>query len=233
MVLSHGSAPQRRPPSRVAPVRERRLAGPRPGAGQSAVLSLVILLAGSGCAWIRNEPEPPPAPPPVSAPAPAPSSEPEPPPVVPRDRTEEILAEGKAYLAIGDHSASRARFQYVLDRWEEEVGNGVEIPAELRARALWHLGLLHLLAEGQDRDEEQALSLLTRLVEEYPATPEGVQARWLRTLLQDLEGARQRGAEQEQRIRELNETVEQLRRIDLNRRPAPPRPDTLPLTREN
>jgi len=229
MVPSSGSALQRPPPSHVAPLRERRPADPRSGAGRTAVLSLVMLLAGSGCTWIRGEPEPPPAPPPASAPA----AEEEVPVVVPRDRTEEILAEGAAYLAIGDLSASRARFQYVLDRWEEEDGNGVEIPAELRARALWHLGLLHLLAEGQDRDEEQALSLLTRLSEEYPATPEGVQARWLRTVLQDLEGARRRGAEQEQRIRELNETVEQLRRIDLNRRPAPPRPDTLPLTREN
>ena len=229
MVPSSGSALQRPSPSHVAPRRERRLADPRSGAGRTAVLSLVMLLAGSGCTWIRGEPEPPPAPPPASAPA----AEEAVPVVVPRDRTEEILAEGAAYLAIGDLSASRARFQYVLDRWEEEDGNGVAIPAELRARALWHLGLLHLLAEGQDRDEEQALSLLTRLSEEYPATPEGVQARWLRTVLQDLEGARRRGAEQEQRIRELNETVEQLRRIDLNRRPAPPRADTLPLTREN
>jgi hypothetical protein len=231
MVPAPRSASHRRPPS---PVRSAREGGPtdsRSGARRTAVLSLVMLLAGSGCAWIRGEPEPPPAPPPASAPAPSPEEEA--PVVVPRDRTEEILAEGTAYLAIGDHSASRARFQYVLDRWEEEDGNGVAIPAELRARALWHLGLLHLLAEGQERDEEQALSLLTRLSEEYPATPEGVQARWLRTLLQDLEGARRRGAEQEQRIRELNETVEQLRRIDLNRRPAPPRTDTLQLTRED
>jgi hypothetical protein len=231
MLPSTGSAPLRHPPDGITPARGRRPAGPRSGAGRTAALSLVMLLAGSGCTWIRGAPEPPPAPPPASASPP--SSEAESPPVVPRDRTEEILAEGAAYLAIGDHSASRARFQYVLDRWEEEDGNGVEIPAELRARALWHLGLLHLLGEGPDRDEEQALSLLTRLSEEYPATPEGIQARWLRTLLQDLEGARRRGAEQEQRIRELNETVEQLRRIDLNRRPAPPRADTLQFTRKD
>lgn len=201
-----------------------------PGPGRKWFALLGILLLGSGCAWTRAEPEPTP-PPPAASPATSPE---EPPPPAPlRDRTEEILAEGRAYLAVGDLAASRARFQYVLDRWEAEDASGDEVPPDLRAQALWHLALIHLLPDGSDRDEDQALSILTRLAEEYPATPEGVQARWVRAVLEDLEGARRRGAEQEQRIRELNETVEQLRRIDLNRRPASSRPDTLGLTRQH
>lgn len=200
-----------------------------PGSVRKQIPLLVILLLGSGCAWNRAEPEPLPPPPPASTPAPREEPLPS---TSPRDRTEEILAEGSAFLAMGDLAASRARFQYVLDRWEAEDTVEDEVPPDFRAQALWHLGLIHLLPDGPDRDEEQALSILTRLAEEYPATPEGVQARWIRALLQDLEGARRRGAEQEQRIRELNETVEQLRRIDLNRRPAAPRSDTLRLSRQ-
>jgi hypothetical protein len=184
------------------------------------VLPIAVLL--SGCAWKRGEAEPAPVPTTRSAPV---VVEAAPPPPPPRDRSEEILAEGAAFLAIGDFSASRSRIQYLLDHWEENDGG--DVPAGLRAKALWHLGLLHLLPDAPDRDPERALSILTRLTEEYPATPEGVQAQWIRGLLQELDGARQQGAQQEQRIRELNETVEQLRRIDLNRRPAPPRPDTL------
>ncbi len=199
----------------------RLLAPPgRPPVG--AALALPVLVALSACTWTRGGGEETLPPPPArSAPEVMPAS---PPPPPPRDRSEEILAEGAAFLAIGDFAASRSRIQHLLDRWEEEDGGNP--PAELRAKALWHLGLLHLLPEAPDRDPERALSILTRLTEEYPATPEGVQAQWIRGLLEELEGVRQQGAQQEQRIRELNETVEQLRRIDLNRRPAPPRPDT-------
>lgn len=186
------------------------------------LIGLLVLALGAGCTWVRGDSEPDP-------PAPTPSPpvvvmEQEDPPLPPVDRTEEILAEGAAFLAVGEYEQSRERLQYVLDRYEED-GNGVR--PELRARALWHLGILHLVQEGAERDEDRAKAILTRLSEEYPATAEGVQARWLRDLMEELDGARQQTAEHEQRIRELNDTVEQLRRIDLNRRPAPPRSDTL------
>lgn len=206
------------PPSPIPPQ------GTPPRPVGAAAACLVVLALSAGCStWTRGETEPEP-PAPLSSPPVVVVEEGPPPP--PSDRTEEILAEGAAYLAIGDFATSRSRLEYVLDRSEQD-GNGVR--PELRARALWHLGILHLVQEGSERDEERALSILTRLTEEYPATAEGVQALWLRGILEELDGARRRTAEQEQRIQELNDTVEQLRRIDLNRRPAPPRSDTLDL----
>jgi hypothetical protein len=183
-----------------------------------ALLGLLALFqAGCGLRGSGTEPAPP-------TPEPAPvASEPVSSAPAVADRVEEILAEGQAFLAAGELQASRARFEYVLDRAEED---GPGVAAGLRARALWHLSVIHLLGIGASGDGDRALALLTRLVEEHPLTPEAVQARWVRGLLQELEGARREKADQERVIRELTETVEQLRRIDLNRRPSPPRPDT-------
>jgi hypothetical protein len=211
-------------PESVFPLSPTPLRGTPPRPVGFSAACLVVLALGTGCGTsIRGEAEPEPPAPLPSPPVVVVEQDPPPPPP---DRTEEILAEGAAYLAIGDFATSRSRLEYVLDR-SEEAGNGVR--PELRARALWHLGILHLVQDGSERDEDRALSILTRLTEEYPATAEGVQARWLRGILEELDGARRRTVEQEQRIQELNDTVEQLRRIDLNRRPAPPRSDTLNL----
>lgn len=73
------------------------------------------------------------------------------------------------------------------------------------------------------------MAVLDRLADTHGETVGGAQARWVRSLLTELESIRSQVEAQERLLQQLTETVEQLKRIDLNRRPARP-PDTIPST---
>ena len=103
------------------------------------------------------------------------------------------------------------------------------VPAARRQQALWSLAMIHLLPESPLHDVDQARSDLTRLEAEHGDSVPGQQARWLLGLLNELDRTRTDLAEQAEVVEQLRETVEQLRRIDLNRRPSgggPVRPDS-------
>lgn len=134
-----------------------------------------------------------------------------------------LLVEGRALFVAGRHEEAAGAFEaYLL--FGREAGH--------RAEAAWNLALLHLLPASPVRSPSRAMALLEGIVEQHPGSVEALQARWVQGLLD--ENTRQRTTLQEQArsLRELNELVEQLKRIDLNRRPPggggssppPPRP---------
>ncbi len=94
------------------------------------------------------------------------------------------------------------------------------VPSTRRERALWSLAMIHLLPESPLHDPTRARADLTRLGNEHGESVRGQQARWLLGLLDDLDQVRGQVAEQTELLEQLTETVEQLRRIDLNRRPS-------------
>jgi hypothetical protein len=124
--------------------------------------------------------------------------------------TEMLLEQGHALLVAGRHEEAVAAFETYLVFGEH--------PDHRRA-ATWSLALVYLLPTSPLRSQPRALALLRTLEEGHPGSLEAMQAGWIRAMLQ--EGARNRSAiqEHERTIRELNELVEQLKQIDLNRRP--------------
>jgi len=124
--------------------------------------------------------------------------------------TEILLEQGRALLVAGRHEEAVAAFETYLVFGEDP---------EHRRSATWSLALVYLLPTSPLRSQPRALALLATLEEGHPGSLEAMQAGWIRAMLQ--EGARNRSAiqEHERTIRELNELVEQLKQIDLNRRP--------------
>ena len=124
--------------------------------------------------------------------------------------SEALLEQGQALLLAG-------RFEEAVSALETYLVFG-EHP-EHRREAAWSLALVHLLPNSPLRQPARALTLLAEIEEGYPGTMEALQAAWLQAVLREGERNRSTLEEQGQTIRELNELVEQLKRIDLNRRP--------------
>lgn len=124
--------------------------------------------------------------------------------------TEALLEQGQALLLAG-------RFEEAVSALETYLVFGEE--PEHRREAAWALALVHLLPQSPLRQPARALSLLAEIEEGHPGTLEALQATWLQAVLREGDRDRSTLQEQEQTIRELNELVEQLKRIDLNRRP--------------
>jgi hypothetical protein len=91
---------------------------------------------------------------------------------------------------------------------------------ELRARALWGAALTHLVSLTPNGDTSASMTLLETLVTSYDGTVEAAQARWAVALLDQMRRLRAQSADKDEDIRRLNETIEQLKRIDLSRRPS-------------
>ena len=129
-----------------------------------------------------------------------------------------LLLDGERLLAEGDLDEAIEAFQGYLAFGGSEDGS---------ARALWGLGLSFLVPDEETHDPERGLRALDTLVDDHPLTLQGQQAQWLRGLIMELGQARAIAREQEQLIEQLSEMVEQLRRIDLDRRPGGVRPDSV------
>jgi hypothetical protein len=134
---------------------------------------------------------------------------------------ESLLDQGQALLIAGRHAEAVPPLEAYLVVGEHE-------PHRLAAN--WSLALVFLLPDSPVRDERRAGPLLERIGQEHPASIEAVHARLLRGLLGDLSRSRATIEEQRRSITELNQLVEQLKQIDLSRRPGggglgiPPRP---------
>ncbi len=128
----------------------------------------------------------------------------------PSPPAEALLEQGRALLVAG-------RYAEAVPALETYLVFG-DHPRH-RVEAAWTLAMVYLLPESPVRSQTQALPLLEQIIEAHPGTVEALQAAWLRGLLQDQGRQRTTIQEQERNIRELNELVEQLKRIDLNRRP--------------
>ncbi|MEX2530636.1 MAG: hypothetical protein WD960_07675 [Gemmatimonadota bacterium] len=151
-------------------------------------------------------------------------------PVEQREEALEPEAAVRATSAMVDEAVlhfAEGRYQTavsLLTRYLEGA-NGVQGDEE-NARAIWGLAMLHLTPDSPTHDPTLGKDFLHRLEEEFPGTTWSTQARWAQGLVGELERVRVEAAEQEILLRQLTETVEQLRRIDLNRRPTGGTADT-------
>ena len=149
-----------------------------------------------------------------------------------------LLEEAEAHFRAGRYYQAEFLFQRYLTLADGiEVDNGSifgpdnDVPAT--QEALWGLAMLHLLPDSPLEDRERGMVSLERLSEEYGDTVRGAQARWVLEILDELHMVQAQMDEQAELLRQLTETVEQLRRIDLLRRPTGGRSsDTLPTMSE-
>lgn len=175
-----------------------------------------ILFVAGGCARVDRLPPEPVAP--VETPEEARTA-----PDQAQPAPDELLLE----QATAHFEAGRLQQAANLNRQLLEMEG---VPSTRRERALWSQAMIHLLPESPLHDPSRARTNLTRLGNEHGESVRGQQARWLLGLLDEMDQLRGQMAEQTELLEQLTETVEQLRRIDLNRRPSsgggPGRPES-------
>jgi len=170
------------------------------------LLGSALLLIAPGCTRVDRMPPEPVVP---TAPATEPESLRE---AAPDPLDAHLLEQATAHFEAG-----RLQQAANLNRQLLEMTG---VPAVRRERALWSLAMIHLLPESPLHDPGRARTDLARLGEDHGESIRGAQARWLLTLLEELDQVRGQAAEQAELLEQLTATVEQLRRIDLNRRPS-------------
>lgn len=188
------------------------------GSSSLTVSGLLMACALVGCAQFGEVAEPSPVPPSTEdsdGPEVELDGDPEEANANGRSPNPLVLEEAEIHFAEGRYRTAAALFERYLTE-DRHVG-GVEGEDD---RALWGLAMLHLLPESPLHDREEAMAMLDRLVTEHGESRWGIQARWTRDVLQELDDVRGQAARQEALLRQLTETVEQLRQIDLNRRPT-------------
>jgi two-component system, NtrC family, sensor histidine kinase GlrK len=129
------------------------------------------------------------------------------------------LSRGWALLERREFTEATGEFQAVID--EGETGHP-------RAEALWGIALVNLYPGNQNADPDRARVVLRTIEEDFRETLFGAQAGWTLALLDELRQIQELAARQETVLRQLGETVDLLKQIDLTRRPARTlRPDSL------
>lgn len=128
---------------------------------------------------------------------------------------ETLLARGEAHLGSGALPEAESAFEDAL--YWIEIGDPLPLADHAR-RARWGLALTYLLSDDATR-AERTRQLLAELADQEGAV-DAVFARWITSTLEEVRRLRNQVAAQQDVIRTLNETVEQLKQIDLTRRPA-------------
>jgi len=197
-----------------APTPIRSEPHPRPTA-QLATLAAVVSLVAAGCSvswpWRGGSPEPVPEPEPPLVSAPTEES---------RDWridfVETLLARGEGYLASGALTDAENAFQDAL--YWIRLGSTAPI-AEQELRAKWGLALTYLTADQAVRQSERTRQVLQEIADQE-GSADSLLASWIVGALDEIRRLRSEVSRQQELIRTLNETVEQLKLIDLTRRPA-------------
>jgi two-component system, NtrC family, sensor histidine kinase GlrK len=131
-------------------------------------------------------------------------------------------------LAVGWYLFSHGEYSEALSRFTEAGFRAGGASPTAREQALWGMVMVHLHPESPHRDYERARTALLELEAEFEGEPAAWQAALVRGLIEELAEVRSVAEEQEQVLRRLMDTVEALKRIDLNRRPArEARPDSV------
>ena len=185
-----------------------------------AILALLVVPVFSRCGG-----GPPPAPAPITPPAPDSVAE----LLVPVDptaallaaevnRARSVLADADGLLAKGEHERAAAAYEQVTLM---HLSGDPEAVHELQVQALWGVAMANLLVTPNRLANRTATrNALQTVIATYDGTPWSVQARMMLGMLEEIDALRLQGSRSQEEIKRLNETIEQLRRVDLPRRPG-------------
>jgi tetratricopeptide (TPR) repeat protein len=93
-------------------------------------------------------------------------------------------------------------------------------PKENRDTALYHLALSRALASDSSRDLNQTGAALKKLISEYPKSQFKDQAEFILGLINQTEKLRLEVKERDEKAKRLNEELQKLKDIDMQRRPS-------------
>jgi hypothetical protein len=143
----------------------------------------------------------------VLQPSPVVTPEPPPPPVVPSPTPQPAVTA----LDLADQAFESGDYATALGGYRNHLdGEGGDLDAD---RALFRLGVLHLLNGGPAPDTRTGHALLRRLVREHPESPYRMQAEVILGLASRVDGL-------ESEVDRLETQLEALKRIDLERVPG-------------
>ena len=121
------------------------------------------------------------------------------------------LSRGWAHLEGGNTLEARQSFDAAL---------ALELPPHLHAEALWGLALVLLAPDGDGLDLAEVEAVLRDIEAIAPSGLLRLQALWALEVIEEATHLQRTVVEREARIQELTDTLDMLRRIDLERRPA-------------
>lgn len=189
---------------------------------------LCLLLVGSlfllcGChkkAAVRPAlPAPPPSPaksapefPPIAVPPPPSLPSPTPPPAPPPSPTA-YFSDGEREFSAGKYLEAAQSYQKYLDLASLDLN---------RDRALFRLAMSYALSSTSSLAFQLAQTHFENLIERYPTSPYAAEAKFVVGLMQELLKLRADSKEKDERLRRLATELDQLKKIDMERRP--PRP---------
>lgn len=191
---------------------------------KSSIVILFLLLLACGCQKKIIAPAPPPPPDQTAPDDPVPQAVtpsiaplPEEPPAEPPPPSETVtisddLRQGEASFNAGDYKTASLLFLKFL----------AENPkSKDREQALFHLGLSRAIATDSSRDPLQAEAALRRLITEFPESGYRKQAEYMLALQAQIDKLKADVKERDEKIKLLNEELQKLKEIDLQRRPRP------------
>ncbi|MBN1569996.1 MAG: hypothetical protein JXA73_19280 [Acidobacteria bacterium] len=187
---------------------------------------LLMLLVAPGCSRKASAPVTPPIqsaakPPSDSAPqAVTPSVIPPPKPVHMESVPVSKAPVAPNNLDLGIKSFRAGEFEEAAQYFEDYVGTGANM--ENRDLALFHLFLARTLMGNSGKNLRKAGDALKRLVNEFPKSQYRNSAELIAGLQAQIENMKSDVKEKETRIKQLNDELQKLKEIDLQRRPSRP-----------
>jgi len=128
-----------------------------------------------------------------------------------------MLSEADALLAEGNFERAAAAYERlsVLD-----LSGDPPAQRELQLRGLWGVALANLKAvPNRPANVTASKAALQGVIAGYEGSMEAVQASLFLNMLDEMDRMRVQGAQRDETIKRLNESLEQLKRIDLTKRP--------------
>jgi two-component system sensor histidine kinase GlrK len=130
-----------------------------------------------------------------------------------------VVPQAELHISTGWSFVATERYEEAYTQFLSAM-KGEGTAARSTGEAVWGMAILYLLPESPYFDPAWAGDLLGYLQRRFPKDALGIQATWVRGILSDLSDVRVMVAEQEEALRRLTETVDQLKNIDLNRSPS-------------
>lgn len=127
-----------------------------------------------------------------------------------------------SYLEIGDQYFESADYAKAAQAYEVYREKHPDDPHQ--DVALFRLALSYALPEGPHRDLSRAMKLLSIFVQQFPQSNLRPQAELLLGFQKDIDRLHTDISKRDERIRNLSLELEQLKKIDIERRPAGKRP---------
>ena len=163
---------------------------------------------------VKSAPKSTPESPPVTVPPPPKPSVPSPTPSPTR------APSPTAYLGDAEQDFSAGRYLEAAESYQKYLDLA---PLDSnRDRALFRLAMSYALSSTSTLAFQLAQTHFENLIARFPSSPYSAEAKFVLGLMQDLVKLRADAKDKEERIRRLTTELDQLKKIDMERRP--PRP---------